>query len=182
MAVDWGYYDKFLALEDKYLPERGEGETKATQIITALTKLIYKWYNDGDVFDNTHHLQGWANDLSSYANWLWEYTDAHNILDKIAYCYTESDYENLLKELADKLYNEDFLAKMNEIYKESDLPELKARAAFGGSDAAYTTNAGIPTVDNLGTEGDRLHSVEEFIYLKSLVESAKKIAAVCYGI
>ena len=113
MAVSWDYYDKFLVLEDKYLPEKGEGETKATQIVTALTKLIYKWYNDGDVFDNTHHLQGWANDLSSYANWLWEYTDAHRILDKIVYCYTESDYENLLKELADKLYDEAFLAKMN---------------------------------------------------------------------
>ena len=113
MAVSWDYYDKFLGLEDKYLPEKGEGETKATQIVTALTKLIYKWYNDGDVFDNTHHLEGWANDLSSYANWLYEYTDAHNILDKIVICYTESDYENLLKELADKLYDEAFLAKMN---------------------------------------------------------------------
>lgn len=113
MAVSWDYYDKFLALEDKYLPEKGEGETRATQIVTALTKLIYKWYNDGDVFDNTHHLQGWANDLSDYANWLWEHTDAHRILDKIVYCYTENDYEDLLKELADKLYDETFLAKMN---------------------------------------------------------------------
>lgn len=78
--------------------------------------------------------------------------------------------------------NINFLAKMNEIYKKCGMPELELATAFGGSDAAYTTNAGIPTVDNLGTEGDRLHSVEEFIYLKSLVESAKKIAAVCYGI
>lgn len=78
--------------------------------------------------------------------------------------------------------NINFLAKMNEIYKECGMPELKPTAALGGSDAAYTTNAGIPTVDNLGTEGDRLHSVDEFIYLKSIVESAKKIAAVCYGI
>ena len=48
MAVDWGYYDnaKFEELNGKYLPERGEGETKATQIITAVNKLVYKWYND----------------------------------------------------------------------------------------------------------------------------------------
>lgn len=78
--------------------------------------------------------------------------------------------------------NINFLAKINQIYKESGLPELTARSALGGSDAAYTTNAGIPTVDDLGTEGGRLHSVEEFIYLKSVVESAKKIAAICYGI
>ena len=78
--------------------------------------------------------------------------------------------------------NQQLLAKMNEIYKSCGMPELTARAALGGSDAAYTTNAGIPTVDNLGTEGERIHSSEEFIYLKSVVESAKKIAAVCYGI
>ena len=60
MAVSWIYYDliKFEELNKKYLPERGEGETKATQIVTALNKLIYKWYNDGDVFDNTYHLEG----------------------------------------------------------------------------------------------------------------------------
>jgi hypothetical protein len=91
MAVDWGYYDKFETLNDNYLPVRGEGETVATQIVTAVCKLVYKWYNDGDVFDNTHHLEGWANDLSSYANWLYENTkDAWKILNKIAYCMTEN--------------------------------------------------------------------------------------------
>ena len=70
--VDWSYYDKpeFKAINSEYLPARGEGETKATQIVTAVNKLVYKWYNDGDVFDNTGALSGWANDLSSYANWL----------------------------------------------------------------------------------------------------------------
>ena len=74
MSVDWSYFDKFDGIIDKYLPTKGEGETKATQIVTAINKLIYKWYNDGDVFDNTYHLEGWANDLSDYANWLYENT------------------------------------------------------------------------------------------------------------
>ena len=65
MAVDWSYFDKFDPLQDKYLPNRGEGDTIATQIVTAVAKLIYKWYNDGDVFDNTWYLDGWLNDLSS---------------------------------------------------------------------------------------------------------------------
>ena len=89
MAVDWGYYDKFDGLNDKYLPISGEGETKATQIVTAVSKLVYKWYNDGDVFDNTFHLEGWANDLSSYANWLYEHTDADNILANISNCFIQ---------------------------------------------------------------------------------------------
>lgn len=78
--------------------------------------------------------------------------------------------------------NVELLAKMNEIYEKCNLSRLEGRSALGGSDAAYTTNAGIPTIDDLGTEGGRIHSSEEFIYLKSVVESAKKSAAVCYGI
>lgn len=118
MAVSWSYYNKFEALEEKYLPMHGEGETMATQIVTAVCKLIYKWYNDGDVFDNTHHLEGWANDLSSYANWIYENTkDAWRTLNKIDGCVSESDYEDLLKELADKLLDEDYLAEQNKLEK-----------------------------------------------------------------
>lgn len=111
--VEWDYFDKFEELTDKYMPMRGEGETKASQIVTAVNKLVYKWYNDGDVFDNTYILKGWWNDLSSYANWLYEHTDADRILVKITSCYNEEDYENLLKELADKLLDAEYLEKMD---------------------------------------------------------------------
>ena len=117
MSVDWGYYDKFETVMEKYLPERGEGETKATQIVTAVNKLIYKWYNDGDVFDNTFFLEGWANDLSDYANWLYENTETENILDKISSCIGGKEYEELLKELADKLLDEEYLLIQNKIDK-----------------------------------------------------------------
>lgn len=117
MAVDWNYYDRFEGVFDKYVPVRGEGETKATQIVTAVSKLIYKWYNDGDVYDNSYVLEGWANDLSDYANWLWEHTKANELLENIFKCYNNSDYENLLKELADMLLVEDFLAEQNKVAK-----------------------------------------------------------------
>lgn len=130
MAVDWSYYNKFEGLMDKYLPISGEGETKATQIVTAVCKLVYKWYNDGDVFDNTHHLEGWANDLSSYANWLWEYTDAHNIIDKIAYCFHNGNYEDLLKELADKLLDAEFLEKTNKEEKVGTIYKCNGKFKF----------------------------------------------------
>ena len=117
MSVDWGYYDKFETVMEKYLPKRGEGETKATQIVTAVNKLIYKWYNDGDVFDNTFFLEGWANDLSDYANWLYENTETENILDKISSCIGGKEYEELLKELADKLLDEEYLLIQNKIDK-----------------------------------------------------------------
>ncbi len=78
--------------------------------------------------------------------------------------------------------NDSFLETINNIFKGCDLAPLTARSALGGSDAAYSTKAGIPTVDSFGTEGGFIHSINEFIYLKSIAESAKKIAAVCYCI
>ena len=89
----WDYFDRYEALISRYMPESDEGDTMASQVVTAVNKLVYKWYNDGDVFDNAHYIEGWANDLSSYANWLvkWSRATAH-CLYGIKYCKTESDY------------------------------------------------------------------------------------------
>lgn len=132
MSVQWNYYDKFDGVMEQYLPRRGEGETKATQIVTAVSKLVYKWYNDGDVFDNTRYLVGWANDLSSYANWLDKCTDlkASGILTKITDCYSDSDYENLLKELADAMLDEEYLAEQNKFEKVGTIYECDGAFKF----------------------------------------------------
>lgn len=74
--------------------------------------------------------------------------------------------------------NTRLLEKMNEIYKQCGLPELIVCSTLGGSDAAYTTEAGIPTVDNLGVDGGEIHSINEYAYLNSLAASAKRLAAV----
>lgn len=112
--VDWGYYNKkeFKDINKEYLPAEGEGDTLASQIVTAVNKLIYKWYNDGDVFDNVNSgLNGWANDLSSYANWLYKYApgDVPHILKRIYDITEEDDYEVLLRELADYCLNKNLL-------------------------------------------------------------------------
>lgn len=78
--------------------------------------------------------------------------------------------------------NVKFLEKMNEIYAENNLPVLKAGKSGGGSDAAYITQIGVPCVDSIGTEGDCIHSVNEYIKLSSLSESAKRIASIIYCI
>ena len=119
MSVQWDYYDKFETLIDKYMQPRGEGETKASQIVTAVNKLVYKWYNDGDVFDNTGYLEGWANDLSDYANWLYQNTTekVQTILNTIYDCFSGSDYEDLLQELTDQLLNEKYLEEQNKFDK-----------------------------------------------------------------
>lgn len=101
MAVNWDAYNKFEPVLDRYLPSRGEGESKVNQMVTAVNKLVYKWYNDGDVFDNTGPMSGWANDLSDYANWLYQYIPhTRPILDRVYDCYNDSEYEDLLWDLA----------------------------------------------------------------------------------
>ena len=90
----------FDMMVDQYMPSKGEGDTMASQVATAINKLVYKWYNDGDVFDNTHGLEGFANDLSSYANWLYKYIpQSRDALDEIYDCKTEDAYEYLLSNL-----------------------------------------------------------------------------------
>lgn len=115
-GVDWDYYDniKFKDVDDKYLPSEGQGETLAEQIVTCVNKLIYRYYNDGDVYDNVNSGLVCFNDLSSYANWLNKYCQpAAKILDGIYNCYSsESVYENILKALADKCLDEDYLVTM----------------------------------------------------------------------
>lgn len=111
-GVDWSYYDdpRFDMIDGKYLPRRGEGDNKASQIVTAVNKLVYKWYNDGDVFDNQYYLEGWANDLSDYANWLYRYVpESQDILMNIEVCKNRDDYEHLLKDLADTLLDDEDL-------------------------------------------------------------------------
>lgn len=129
--VDWNYFDKFENIIDKYMESRGEGNTKASQLVTAINKLIYKWYNDGDVFDNTCYLTGWANDLSSYANWIANNIEgAEDILDQVFISRNDEDYEELLKNLADKYLNENILTELNKVEKVDSIYKAEGKYEF----------------------------------------------------
>lgn len=71
------------------------------------------------------------------------------------------------------------LKNVNEIFKKVNLPVLSARATTTGSDAAYTTKRGIPTLDSLGVEFKNIHSKQEYTRISTLKESAKRLAAIC---
>lgn len=66
----------------------------------------------------------------------------------------------------------------NEALEENGLSLLVAGKRNGGSDASDVTVYGIPCLDSLGVGGDRSHSVEEFAYIPSLSDSAKRLAAI----
>ena len=135
MSVNWSYYYDNKALDeinDKYLPWRGEGDTLASQIVTATNKLIYKWYNDGDVFDDTRYLVGFGNDLSSYANWLNTHSIYGGILDGVFACKNASDYEDLLKEFSDKVFDMELLDTLNKFPKDGTIYECEGKFEFIG--------------------------------------------------
>ena len=105
--IDWDYFDKFTPIVNEYIPDQGEGETMASQIATAVNKLVYRWYNDGDTYD---YVNGFIGGLSTYANWLYKYVpETRNILDSITNAYNDDEYENILKRLADLTLDEEFL-------------------------------------------------------------------------
>lgn len=132
-SVSWDYYDKFDSIYNRYLPARGEGETMATQVVTAVCKLVYKWYNDGDVYDNTHYMEGWCNDLSSYANWLYKYAHAYS-LTAIDYAKSFADYEHILKGLADWFLNEAMLEELDKLEKVGSIYDCDGPFVFSLDD------------------------------------------------
>lgn len=122
MSVNWSEFDKFTRVIDMYMPASGEGDTKASQLVTAVNKIIYKWYNDGDVFDNTGAMEGWANDLSSYANWLYKYIPiSRSILDEIYDCFNDGEYEDLLYSLASATLDDEDVENLAEEPKEGSI-------------------------------------------------------------
>ena len=74
--------------------------------------------------------------------------------------------------------NLELVEKMNRAFRDNGLSELKLDKRNSGSDAADVTAAGIPCVDSIGVGGGGIHSHEEYAYLTSLSESAKRIVAV----
>ena len=74
------------------------------------------------------------------------------------------------------------LDTMNKIFAENGLSTLAPHKGKGGSDAAEVTESGTPCIDSIGTMGGYIHAPNEYAWISSLAESAKRIAAVVYCI
>lgn len=74
--------------------------------------------------------------------------------------------------------NIELLKIAQEVAEESGFPKPEARLCGGGSDAAYTTAMGVPTLCAVGVEGARNHTVEEWADVDSLFRRAKQMAGI----
>ena len=97
-------------LTNKYLPSEGQGENKASQLVTATNKIIYGWYNNGDT------ISGNGNDLTSYANWIDRHIKEHKkkkILKDDHIDYNDTYYlSEIILPLIKFVFREDFLEKL----------------------------------------------------------------------
>ena len=126
--ASWDDFQSPIAdeMNDLYLPSYGDGDNMATQAVTAANKLIYKWFNDGDVYDNTYAMEGWCNDISGSANWLYNHIPSlQRTLFSIKDCRNDAQYEEILYDvfttiLEDPEYLENLskLPKIGDAYNE----------------------------------------------------------------
>lgn len=72
------------------------------------------------------------------------------------------------------------LERVSRMAVELGMKPLEPFISGGGSDAAYTTRMGIPTICSIGPSGGEVHTLKEYAILSSLPERCKLIAkAIC---
>lgn len=74
--------------------------------------------------------------------------------------------------------NLELLKIAQKVAEESGFPVPGPKLCGGGSDAAYTEAAGVPTLCGTGVEGSRNHTVEEWADVDSLFRRAKQMAGI----
>lgn len=105
--------------------------------------------------------------------------EAEALADKVYVkgCKTELEIDGFRVAMERVDRNLKLVDDLNKAFVKYSLPELKPSKRTGGSDAADATVYGLTAVDSIGTEGGRIHSVEEFGIKTSLKECVKRLVA-----
>lgn len=110
-------FEKFNYVLDEYMPQRGEGETIASQIATAVAKIAYRWFNDGDTVSSAWDVEGASHPggVAQFANWLYKNVDRSRGIFNIwrkkfeKEFITDSMYEDFLYNILSFLLDPDLL-------------------------------------------------------------------------
>lgn len=70
------------------------------------------------------------------------------------------------------------LEKVNRILRQEGFSPVKAKSVGGGSDSAYTTSVGVPTLCAMGVQGAGNHTVHEWADIESLFTRTKMMTAI----
>jgi len=119
---------------------------------------------------------------ASQLEWMERFVRELAEREYVAGCSTTVQRSGFRLAMERKERNLKLLERCNGIWKQAGLCELSPSMRKGGSDAADTTDFGIPTLDSLGVEGGSIHSVHEYAEIPSLAESARRAAVVAMKI
>lgn len=121
--VRWSDYDQFEDILNRYLPEDGQGDTRAEQAVTAINKLVYAFYNNGAVIADA--LSEYDPNLRSYAAWLRKHTSSRAVLllVKLEDAEDTDSYAKYLYELTDYLLDEPKLRTLSKYDTVGDIYE-----------------------------------------------------------
>ena len=98
------------------MPIEGEGETIASQTVTAVNRLYEGWYKDGDVFDNTGGaFPPNSAQISECANWLFAYVpEVRETLEMVYECARDFEYDYIINKLVRIITEQGFLKEKAE--------------------------------------------------------------------
>lgn len=125
MALNSSDIDKYYEVLTQYLPDTGEGNTMATQLVTAVDRIVYRWFNDGDTI--------WTDECQSFADWLCENIGGIDVVidDMNQYMFAgfpyikdwtfRGIYENCLKKILDIATDRDLLNDLDSRSKEGSI-------------------------------------------------------------
>lgn len=125
MALNRSDIDKYYEVLTQYLPDTGEGDTMATQLATAVDRIVYRWFNDGETI--------WTDECQPFADWLWQNIDGIDAVidDMNQYMFVgfpyikdwtfRGIYENCLKKILDIATDRDLLNDLDSRPKEGSV-------------------------------------------------------------
>lgn len=85
---------------------------------------------------------------------------------------------SLMQPMVELESSKELFELVKKVYEQEGFGSPKAITVGGGSDSAYTTMVGVPTVCAMGVKGGRNHTVDEFANVESLFMRAKLMCAV----
>lgn len=126
---EWEDFDRWSYVINKYMLPRGEGETMASQTVTACNTIVYEWYNNGGMFDTSCRVMRPWNDISDRANWLYEHHGwaIKAILSSVSDVKNFRDYTDLIYALCEVALDEYYLRDLAKRPKEGSIYECSGR-------------------------------------------------------
>ena len=136
--------DKLQVYFDYLVPDRGNADTVAGEIVRAMMRLLYRDYNDGDVFYEGYGFETCAAAASFVADKLDLYEDFENIAES---GLSEDNYTEALEKITSKVIS--YLQKHEELLATPNEEDMLDTPTDWLEDYAYGYEFGVDIPENV---------------------------------